>query len=106
MKFRKTFSVSTENESKRENAYKAILIVSLSFTLCSWACMTTVIPFVYHLMTVTNNQFNNVLEFCEDTAQTAAQDTKILLDNVLKQSDNEKRIINTFNFTKTVIFFM
>lgn len=101
------FPIVKENEIKRENAYKAILVVSLSFTICSWACMTTVIPFVYHLMTITNDQFNNILEYCEETAQTAAHESQILLENKLKQSE-KKKIINQFNLTNnlSVIFFL
>jgi len=71
-------------EARREAAFKAVLIIALSLTVCSWACMSSVFPLVYQFMGLSNSQFVNVLEFCEDTARTASEESTMVMDEYLR----------------------
>uniref|UniRef100_A0A915EJX5 Uncharacterized protein n=1 Tax=Ditylenchus dipsaci TaxID=166011 RepID=A0A915EJX5_9BILA len=108
LRFRRDYSFSEnstnclkeedEDCSRRESAYKAVLIVSLSLTICSWTCMSSIFPLVYQFISVSNSQFNNVLEFCEDTALTVMDDSALILNEYSRRAI-ERRIPGFDNHT-------
>uniref|UniRef100_A0A914HAA1 Uncharacterized protein n=1 Tax=Globodera rostochiensis TaxID=31243 RepID=A0A914HAA1_GLORO len=69
-----------EEERGRENAYKAVLVLSLCLSLCAWTCILTVCPLLYQLISFTTSQFDGILQFCEDTAQTVATESAGLME--------------------------
>ncbi|KAI1709582.1 collagen triple helix repeat (20 copies) domain-containing protein [Ditylenchus destructor] len=81
-----------EESSRRESAYKAVLIVSLCLAVCSWTCMSSVFPLVYQFMSFSNSQYITVLEFCEDTALTVMEDSALILNEYSKTGLQEQRI--------------
>ena len=64
--------------------------------------MSSIFPLVYQFMSVSNNQFNNVLEFCEDSALTVMEDSALIL-NKYSKLEAQKRIEGLANQTNNPV---
>ncbi|KAL3107641.1 hypothetical protein niasHT_007182 [Heterodera trifolii] len=91
-----------ERERRRENAYKAVLVLSLCFSLCAWTCILTVCPLLYQLLSFTTSQFDGILQFCEDTAQTVATESAELIEVFSREQQREEQLrLGGVNRTKS-----
>lgn len=79
------FEISDEKDKRKEMAFKAVLVISLCITVCAWACLLMLCPILYQFLTFTSTQFDGILQFCEDTAQSVASDSIIMVDTFVRR---------------------
>nr|CAD2188967.1 unnamed protein product [Meloidogyne enterolobii] len=104
------FNLFEEEDIRRENAFKGVMIVCLCISVCAWASLFSVCPVLYQFLNFTTSQFDGMLKFCEENAQTMADDSTALVDVFVERynSGNFRKNQNLQHFVmaRTVDFVM
>ncbi|KAL7071006.1 hypothetical protein ACQ4LE_009733 [Meloidogyne hapla] len=97
------FNLFEEEDRRRENIFKTVVIFCLCVSVCAWASLFAASPVLYQFLSFTTSQFDGMLKFCEENAQTMADESAALVDVfVEKYISRKNQNLQHFVLARTV----